>query len=80
MPIYEFRCVQCGEVYEKLIRESDEKIELKCPECGSDTADRVISRANSIIGGSKGKRTTLTRKSCGPGSSCHTLEIPGAGD
>lgn len=80
MPIYEFRCGDCGKVYEKLVRERDEELEIKCPECGSEEAARVISRANSIIGGAKGKRTTLTSKSCSPESSCHTLEIPGVGD
>ncbi len=80
MPIFEFRCVSCGKVFEKLIRDRDQEVEIKCPECGSEEADRVISRSNSIVRGSKGNKTKLTSKSCSPGSSCHTLEIPGAGD
>jgi putative FmdB family regulatory protein len=80
VPIFEFRCAACGKLFEKLFGQADEKVEIKCPECGSEEADRVISRANSIMGRGKGKDTKLTTKSCGPGSSCHTLEIPGAGD
>ncbi|MEW6725903.1 FmdB family zinc ribbon protein [Desulforudis sp. 1088] len=80
MPIYEFRCAACGRLFEKLFRDAGEKVEIKCPDCGSEEADRVISRANAVMGSGKGKKAKLTTKSCSPGSSCHTLEIPGAGD
>ncbi|MEW6447805.1 MAG: zinc ribbon domain-containing protein [Bacillota bacterium] len=79
MPIFEFRCLQCGNLFEKLFLDQQEEIELKCPRCGSDSLDRVISRANSMMG-TKGKKPTLTTKSCSPGSSCTTLELPGYGD
>lgn len=81
MPIFEFRCAECGALFEKLFRDTDEKVELKCPTCGSETAERVISRTNYVMGtGKGGKKPKLTTKSCGPGSSCHTLELPGLGD
>ncbi|HIE12748.1 MAG TPA: zinc ribbon domain-containing protein [Desulfotomaculum sp.] len=79
MPIFEFRCLQCGKLFEKLFLDQQAEIELKCPRCGADSLDRVISRANPVMG-TKGKKTTLTTKSCSPGSSCMTLEVPGAGD
>lgn len=34
MPIYEYRCQQCGTRFEKLIRSSAEQAELACPACG----------------------------------------------
>jgi putative FmdB family regulatory protein len=78
MPIYEFRCVSCGELFEKIFKTSDESVELACPECGADVVERVVSVTNHAVGsGSEGKQTRLDSKSCGPGSSCHTLELPG---
>jgi putative FmdB family regulatory protein len=81
MPIFEFRCLQCGNLFEKLFINPKEEVELKCPGCGSDSFERVISKANSVMGSGKaGRKPKLTTKSCSPGSSCTTLEIPGAGD
>ncbi|MFZ5899055.1 MAG: FmdB family zinc ribbon protein [Bacillota bacterium] len=80
MPIFEFRCVKCGKLFEKLFLNADEEIRIKCPDCGSEEADRVISRTNYAMGSGRGKKPQLTTKSCGPGSSCTTLELPGLGD
>jgi len=40
MPIYEYKCENCGERFEKLIY-NDEKIE--CPKCGSEKVRKLIS-------------------------------------
>ncbi len=32
MPLYDFRCERCGEVFEKLVLGIDGK-EVKCPKC-----------------------------------------------
>jgi putative FmdB family regulatory protein len=34
MPIYEYRCQDCGQGFEKLIRNADEQAALSCPSCG----------------------------------------------
>jgi len=34
MPIYEYRCQDCGARFEKLVRNQSEQPELVCPECG----------------------------------------------
>nr|HID58785.1 zinc ribbon domain-containing protein [Desulfobacterales bacterium] len=78
MPIFEFRCLECGNIFEKLLTSSNEKAEMECPECRSTTFERVISRTNYVMGsGPGGKKPTLTSRSCSPGSSCMTLDIPG---
>lgn len=78
MPIYEFRCLKCGSLFEKLFIKPDEQVEIKCPECQSDSFERVISRTNYVMGtGNGGNKPKLTSKSCSPGSRCATLEIPG---
>jgi len=81
MPIYEFRCLECGKLFERRFASINEKVELHCPECHSPSLERVISRVNFITRpGKGGARPQITTKSCRPGSNCMTLDIPGAGD
>jgi len=79
MPIFEFRCLKCGKVYEKLfIIGSREEVDIKCPECGSESSERVISKTNYAMGsGQGGSKPKVTTKSCGSGDSCTSFEIPG---
>ena len=34
MPIYEYKCQDCGTKFEKLLRRSEEAAGLNCPSCG----------------------------------------------
>jgi len=78
MPIFEFRCMDCGEVFEKLFINSDEKMEMVCPHCKSQSLERVVSRTNYAIGvGPGGNQPKMTTKNCGPSNQCTTLELPG---
>ena len=78
MPVFEFGCIECGSVFEKLLMNSDEKVALVCPECHSHSLERVVSRTNYTMGvGQEGKKATITRKSCGSSNECTTLELPG---
>ncbi len=79
MPIFEFRCFDCGNQFEKLFMGSDEKIDLSCPKCQSEKLERVVSRTNYAIGvGPGGNQPKITTKSCGDGSNqCMTLDLPG---
>jgi len=42
MPIYEFRCENCGHVFEELVRFGNDQ-GLKCPECGSTDTRKAVS-------------------------------------
>jgi putative FmdB family regulatory protein len=42
MPIYEYRCEDCGHVFEEFVR-FGEDLELKCPECGSTQVRKAFS-------------------------------------
>lgn len=42
MPIYEFRCENCGHIFEKICFSSD-KTEIACPQCGSGKTNRQLS-------------------------------------
>ena len=43
MPIYEYRCRYCGEIFESFrgIKDSDD--EIVCPKCGEKKPDKLIS-------------------------------------
>ncbi len=43
MPIYEYRCSECGEKFEKLVRFGASTSEVECPKCGARKADKLIS-------------------------------------
>lgn len=78
MPIFEFRCLECGNIFEKLFVSSNDKVDLECPECKSCTFERVVSKASHVMGvGPGGKKPKITEKSCAPGNKCMTLDLPG---
>ena len=47
MPIYEFRCLECGHLFEKLFLDASEQIELICPECVREGLTAGFSRGFS---------------------------------
>ena len=51
MPIYEYKCDDCGECFEKLVFNSEEKAKFECPKCGSGHTEKLMSCA-SFMGGS----------------------------
>jgi putative FmdB family regulatory protein len=78
MPIFEFRCLQCGNLMEIIVKTAREQVDLECPDCRSQDLERVMSRASYIMGsGPGGKQTKITAKSCSGGNSCLTLDVPG---
>ena len=50
MPIYEYRCQECGHELEKLQRISDEPL-TDCPSCGKAELRRLISAAGFRLKG-----------------------------
>ena len=68
MPLYEFTCTNCGKTFEELVAAGLDGLAVKCPECGSEEIEKLVSRfasagASSTTGGG-GDRGG----SCGPGS------------
>jgi putative FmdB family regulatory protein len=45
MPIYEYRCTDCGEKFEKFVRLGHTPGELECPACRS----RQVAKAFSVF-------------------------------
>ncbi|RLA96151.1 MAG: zinc ribbon domain-containing protein [Deltaproteobacteria bacterium] len=52
MPLYEYRCKRCDEVFEVLQLRSKEEERVRCPRCGSEEVERLLSACS--LGGSCG--------------------------
>ncbi len=69
MPIYEYRCEDCGTKFEKLVRRQAEAGEVECPSCGQRRLKQELSvfAAHAASGG-KGKDAPM----CPSGGVCPT--------
>jgi putative FmdB family regulatory protein len=56
MPIYEYRCRECGSFFEKLRRMKDADAEIECPYCESNAVQRQMSTFATSSCGGTGKR------------------------
>lgn len=75
MPIYEFKCLKCGNIFELLqLTKEKNNAEMKCPECNSEEIEKLLSTISVIT--SSGVKSTHSTKSCSSGS-CASFEIPG---
>jgi putative FmdB family regulatory protein len=55
MPIYEFRCGNCRQNFDKLCALGESGKNLKCPACGAGHPERVMSSFSTAgTGGGKG--------------------------
>lgn len=50
MPIYEYRCAECGHELEKLQKISDAPL-LECPACGKPALQKLVSAAGFRLKG-----------------------------
>ncbi|MDQ6950711.1 MAG: zinc ribbon domain-containing protein [Mariprofundales bacterium] len=65
MPIYEYRCQQCDQAFETLVRGSSEAV--RCPSCGGEQLQRLIS-AHAV--GSGAPDTECGKAPCSPIAAC----------
>lgn len=81
MPIYEYRCSDCGFQKEYIQKMSDAPL-TACPECGKETFGKMLSAAGFQLkgggwyqtdfkGGSKPKEEAKPTGGCGGGCACH---------
>jgi putative FmdB family regulatory protein len=49
MPIFEYKCNDCGNEFEELVFDRDEC--PPCPKCASDKTDKLMSAVRSRVGG-----------------------------
>jgi putative FmdB family regulatory protein len=70
MPLYEYRCEDCGNEFElrRSIRALDEP--APCPECSSSNAKRQVSLFMSFTAGAEGQQSIGSGCGCGGMCSC----------
>lgn len=66
MPLYEYRCNDCDEAFEKLVSFSEANRNQACPHCHSPNTQKKISRI-AALGASAGSSTAAASSSCGSG-------------
>jgi putative FmdB family regulatory protein len=60
VPLYEYRCSQCSEKFERLVRMVDAEGQIACPKCGAVETKRLVS-AFGFIGSNA---STASGESC----------------
>lgn len=50
MPIYEYRCPDCGHQFEAIQKMSDAPLKV-CPECGAEQVKKLISQTSFVLKG-----------------------------
>ncbi|GJM39955.1 MAG: hypothetical protein DHS20C20_02370 [Ardenticatenaceae bacterium] len=53
MPMYDFACRDCGQVFEKKLRMSQSSAPQTCPTCGSGETRRHMSAVIAVSGGGR---------------------------
>jgi len=69
MPIYEYKCTECGRKTEILQKNLKQEDPITCPHCGSTRMEKLLSSPGAIrVGGSTSKGSTC----CGRDERCDT--------
>ncbi len=71
MPIFEYKCDDCGTRFEKLIRRETDEQEICCPACGQSRVEKQLSTFAAHAAGPASKDLPM----CPNGGVCRT---PGA--
>jgi len=66
MPIYEYKCSDCGEIFEKLVIGLRAAESVRCGSCGSRNIYRLMSRFSA--GSASGGGSREVGSSCAPRS------------
>ena len=74
MPRYDFTCADCETLFELRLSMSDYASGegRRCPECGSENAERAFTAVNVIAGGGGGGYSTSASPGGSMGNSCGT--------
>lgn len=64
MPIYEYRCLDCGSLFSRLQSISNPPAVTPCPECGSERTERQHSTF-AAAGSSSGTAASPGTPGCG---------------
>ncbi len=73
MPIYEYRCSECGKIFEEIVASNAKA--LPCPTCKSKKTEKLMSRIGGIGSGKSGSNDFA----CASGAPCPGATACGAG-
>lgn len=62
MPLYEYRCTDCGATFEKFVRSMTAEVDFVCPACQSSS----VNKAFSTFATSGTNRGSTAAASCTP--------------
>jgi len=62
MPLYRYKCESCGSEFTVFVRQRQDNDAVLCPECGSNQAERVVSRVAIQFKGSGYYKTDYARR------------------
>ena len=65
MPIHEFKCTECGNDFEELVRTKGQRV--ACPKCSSRKIDRKLSLIGAVVSKSS---PSCDREACPQGPYC----------
>lgn len=66
MPLYEYRCNECGEAFEMTLRFSESDRIPACPKCESPNTKKKISKVASFLTPASGSNgSTSSNSNCG---------------
>jgi putative FmdB family regulatory protein len=69
MPVYDYRCEQCGSLYDVYHKVREVAEDVLCPECGSHEHKKLMSVPAAVaVGSSSAMRSA--QDSCGMGDAC----------
>ena len=76
MPIYEYRCKDCGAISEFLIGVNQDRAEIRCEQCASTKVEKVFSQSHISKGG-VGINGSIGETCCGRTERC---DVPPCSD
>jgi putative FmdB family regulatory protein len=77
MPIFDYKCQACGQVFELLTRSSGEDGSPACPDCGSRNLEKLVSAPVILRNSGNSGKTCCGREErcekppCSGGQRCH---------
>ena len=76
MPIYEYRCDDCGAEFEKRVNRVADSAGVGCPTCGKDHVTMRLSTFAAVTGGSK---QSAAMPACSSAAGCPNRGMCGMG-
>ena len=68
MPIFEFKCTECGHPFEELVFSAGAIDQVSCPACESAEVEKQISTFASKIAGGSNFAASASAAACSTGS------------